>query len=362
MSRLSPAPVRTFSIGFDRREYTELEHARTVARRFGTEHEEFTVTPHAAAVLPDLVAHFGEPFGDSSAVAVWYLAELARKHVTVALNGDGGDELFGGYLWYGTGLRLAAAARWLQPWARALSGGLERGRLLAVLPRRAAKALALIGSTDSARFATLRRSLDDARRRGLYSREFAARANGAALEYLERAYDSGNPDLLQAMSLTDLVTYLPEDLLVKVDRMTMAWALESRSPFLDTRVVELALTMPAGLKLGDGVGKRIVKQAFGGLFPPGFLDRPKMGFSLPIDEWLRAELAPTVQARLLGPALADTGIVDGAAIRALVREHEAGRSHGAVLWNLLMLSEWFERYGRRARWADVPSRRWGQVA
>ena len=145
MSRLSAEPVRTFSIGFDRREYTELEHARTVARQFKTEHEEFTVTPDAAAIFPNLVEHFGEPFGDSSAVAVWYLSQLTRKRVTVALNGDGGDELFGGYLWYGTGLRLAAAARWLRPWARALSGGLELGGLLDRLPRRAAKALALAG-------------------------------------------------------------------------------------------------------------------------------------------------------------------------------------------------------------------------
>jgi asparagine synthase (glutamine-hydrolysing) len=362
MSRLSPTPIRTFSIGFDRREYTELDHARTVARRFKTEHEEFTVTPDAAAVLPDLVRHFGEPFGDSSAVAVWYLAELARKRVTVALNGDGGDELFGGYLWYGTGLRLAAAARWLRPWARALSGGLGRGRLLAMLPRRAAKALALIGSTDEARFAALRRSLDAGRRDGLYSREFALRANGAALAYLEDAYERGSADPLHAMSVTDLVTYLPEDLLVKVDRMTMAWALEGRSPFLDTRVVELALSMPARLKLGAGGGKRVVKRAFGGLFAPGFLDRPKMGFSLPVDEWLRGELAPLVEARVLGPSLADAGIVDGGALRALVREHAAGRSHGAVLWNLLMLGEWFERYGGRARWAEGAPRRLDRVA
>ena len=114
------------------------------------------------------------------------------------------------------------------------------------------------------------------------------------------------------MSVTDLVTYLPEDLLVKVDRMSMAWALEARSPFLDTRVVELALAMPAWLKRDSAGGKRIVKQAFGGLFPAGFLERPKMGFSLPVDEWLRAELAPIVHSRLLGSTLADTGIVDGA--------------------------------------------------
>ncbi len=145
----------------------------------------------------------------------------------------------------------------------------------------------LLGSTDSARFATLRRSLDDTRRRGLYSPEFASRANGAALEYLEGAYDRASEDLLRAMSVTDIVTYLPEDLLVKVDRMSMAWALEARSPFLDTRVVELALAMPAWLKRDSAGGKRIVKQAFGGLFPAGFLERPKMGFSLPVDEWLR---------------------------------------------------------------------------
>src|SRR5262249_34872362 len=143
--------VRTFSIGFDRKEYNELEHARTVARRFQTEHEEFVVTPDAAAVLPDVVRHFGEPFGDSSALPVWYLSQLARKHVTVALTGDGGDELFGGYSWYGTGLKLAAAARRMGRLAQAISRCAPRGGLRGMLPRKVAKVLDLVGSSDAAR-------------------------------------------------------------------------------------------------------------------------------------------------------------------------------------------------------------------
>jgi asparagine synthase (glutamine-hydrolysing) len=354
MSRLLPDPVRTFSIGFDRHEYSELVHARTIARHFKTDHQEFTVTPDAAAIFPELVEHFGEPFGDSSAVAVWYLAQLTRKRVTVALNGDGGDELFGGYPWYQTGSRLAAAARWLGPLARALSVGPGGAYLRHRLPYRAAKALTLLGTTDSARFAALRRTLEDTRRQSLYSREFAARSGATALAYLEDAYDEAGHDALRAMSLTDLITYLPEDLLVKIDRMSMAWGLEARSPFLDTRVVDLAMAIPARLKQDASGGKRILKTAFGGLFPSGFLERPKMGFSLPVNEWLRKELAPLVRARLLGPALADTGILNLQAVHALVREHEAGRSHGPLLWNLLILSEWFERYGRRSYWADPP--------
>ena len=346
MSRLSAEPVRTFSIGFDRKKYTELEHARVVARRFKTEHEEFVVTPDAAAALPDMITHFGEPFGDSSALAVWYLAQLARKHVTVALTGDGGDELFGGYDWYRSGLRLAAAARWLGPVARTA----QRLGVRDMLPRKLAKAVDLLGRDDAARFAAIRQTLEQKNRVALYEPRFACRARVAALEYLEHAYDGMGGDHLRAMTITDLMTYLPEDLLVKVDRMSMAFGLEARSPILDTKVVELAFSLPARLKRNAKGGKRILKLAFGGMFPPGFLDRAKMGFSLPIDEWLRTELRPIVHARLLGSALMDLGIVNYRAVQTLIREQEQGRCHGAILWNLLMLGEWFERYGRRTRW------------
>jgi asparagine synthase (glutamine-hydrolysing) len=353
MSRMSTEPVRTFSIGFDRKEYTELEHARTVARRFKTEHEEFVVTPDAAAALPDVVTHLGEPFGDSSALCVWYLAQLARKHVTVALTGDGGDELFGGYPWYATGRRLAAAARWTGTPAHAMAWAGRRSGLERVLPRKVVKALDLVGRSDAARFAALRRSLEESRRMTLCTPEFGARAGNAALQYLEQAYETGDRSVLSAMTITDLVTYLPEDLLVKVDRMSMAVALEARSPFLDVNVVELALSMADPLKQGPGGGKRIVKETFGGLFPAGFLDRPKMGFTLPIDEWLRTELRRLVEATVLGSALLDLKIVDAEAVRVLLREHQAGRSHGTILWNLLILGTWFERYGGRARWNGV---------
>src|SRR5205807_1314703 len=151
MARLSSKPVRTFSIGFDREAYSELAYARQVARLFKTEHEEFVVKPDAVAVLPDLAEHFGEPFGDSSALPVWYLAELARQHVTVALNGDGGDELFAGYPWYATGARLAAVARWLPPIVRAALRRPDTRRLLRQLPRLAAKGLDLAARPEAAR-------------------------------------------------------------------------------------------------------------------------------------------------------------------------------------------------------------------
>jgi asparagine synthase (glutamine-hydrolysing) len=351
MSRLSSTRVRTFSIGFDRAAYTELPHARRVADLFKTDHHEFVVEPDAASALPDLVVHFGEPFGDASALPVWYLARLARRHVTVALNGDGGDELFAGYPWYATGTRLAAAARRLPPVVRtALSHNTAR-RLLQVLPRRVAKGLVLAIHDDAARFAALRRATDDPVRGGLYTPAFAAQVDGAALSYLEHAYrEVGAGNLLQAMTLTDITTYLPEDLLVKVDRATMAHALEARSPFLDTEVVALALALPPRLKYDGNGTKRIVKKLFGPLFPPGFLDRPKMGFSLPVDEWLRNELRGRLEARLFTGALADANIVDPGAVRRLLQEHNAGRSHGALLWNLLMLAEWFERFGGLACW------------
>jgi asparagine synthase (glutamine-hydrolysing) len=302
-------------------------------------------------VLPDLAQHFGEPFGDSSALPVWYLAKLARARVTVALNGDGGDELFAGYPWYATATRLATAARWLPPVVRAALRSSAGQRLLRALPRQQAKGLDFATRDDASRFAALRRTLEEPVRAQLYAPGFEARVDGAALAYLDQAYRAaGTRDPLQAMAITDVTTYLPEDLLVKVDRMTMAHALEARSPFLDARVVELALAWPAWLKRDTSGGKRILKQTFGSLFPPGLLDRPKMGFSVPVDEWLRAELRLTLEARLFRGVLADAGILEPAAVRSLLREHDGGRSRGATLWNLLMLAEWFERFGGATRW------------
>jgi asparagine synthase (glutamine-hydrolysing) len=351
MSRVSSKRVCTFSIGFDRAAYTELPHARVVADLFKTDHHEFVVEPDAVSALPDLVAHFGEPFGDASALPVWYLARLARQHVTVALNGDGGDELFAGYPWYATGARLAATARWLPPAVRAALRRHPARRWLQALPRYAAKGLDLAVRDDADRFAALRRTVDEPVRGGLYTPEFAMRVDGAALAYLEQRYrEAGAGDPLQAMSLTDIATYLPEDLLVKVDRTTMAHALEARSPFLDTAVVECALALPPRLKYDGNGTKRIVKKLFGPLFPPGFLERPKMGFSLPVNEWLRSDLRGRLEARLFTGALAEANIVDTDAVRRLLREHDAGRSRGSILWNLFMLAEWFERFGGMARW------------
>ena len=345
MSRLSDKPVRTFSIGFDREPYSELPYARRVAELFKTEHEEFVVKPDAAGVLPDLAEHFGEPFGDSSALPVWYLSQLARSRVTVALNGDGGDELFAGYPWYATAARLAGIARRVPRIARGR-------RLQHALPRAYAKGLDLLARDDATRFAALRRTLEEPIRARLYAPALAARVDGAALSYLDAAYrGAGTDDLVRAMAITDVMTYLPEDLLVKVDRMAMAHALEGRSPFLDAEVVELALAWPARLKRDANGGKRILKRAFGPLFPPGFLDRPKMGFSAPVDEWFRSELRWRLEARLFGGVFAEAALVEPGAVRALLREHDAGRSHGATLWNLLMLAEWFERFGGSMRWS-----------
>src|SRR3989449_798023 len=279
-------------------------------------------------------------------------AHSARRSVRVPWSGHGGEELLAGCPWYAPGARLAAAAQWIPPLAQALLRRAPARRWVHPLPRRAAKGLDLASRDDAARFAALRRTLEEPVRAGLYTSQFAARVDGAALAYLEQTYRQvGARDLLQAMTLTDMTTYLPEDLLVKVDRATMAHALEARSPFLDTDVVELALTMPARLKRDGNGTKRIVKKLFGPLFPPGFLERPKMGFSLPVDEWLRGELRGRLEARLLTGALVDAGIVQPTMITRLVSEHDAGRSRGSVLWTLLMLAEWFERFGGSARWS-----------
>jgi len=340
MSRASAKPVRTFSIGFDYEPMSELPHARVIAERYRTDHHEFRVSADAAAILPAVVRHFGEPFGDSSALPTWYVSEAARRHVTVVLNGDGGDELFGGYAWYRTGLMLDRAAslapRWLIGLALQLplsSGGRAR---------RWAERLAM---DPPARFASLRRFLDPSWKRRLYSSELLQRIDSLADRYLVELYQAGFDDVLSRMQHVDLMSYLPEDLLVKVDRMTMAHSLEARSPLLDHELLELSTRIPAELKVGPAGTKLLLREAVADLFPVGFLDRPKMGFSVPLARWLRGELRTECERKLLGGALADRRWFDAATLRQIVEQHmSAKRDWSAQLWNLLMLAEWLEAY------------------
>ena len=339
MSTISPGPIKTFSIGFPDPRYNELAHARVVARHYRTEHHEWMVEPQALDVLPQIVRTYGEPYGDSSAIPTWYLSRLARSHVTVALNGDGGDELFGGYPWHRVIPVLNRMASFAVP-------SLMRGiASMGMLPRRARTLAELLSMTESQRVQRLRSFLTNSGRERLYHREFRDRVGRSADRYLEQVYDSGSLDRYDRVFRMDLLSYLPDDLLVKVDRASMAHGLECRSPLLDHLLLEFACRLPASWKIRWGRSKYIFKEAIRPLFPRGFLDRPKMGFSVPIGEWFKGEWRSWVSEALLDGPLAQRSILDRHELRAILAEHGSGRrNRETLIWNLAMLSLWFEQY------------------
>lgn len=329
-------PVKTFTIGFEDREgFDERPFARSVAERFGTEHHEFVVHPEAVDLVEQLVWHHDQPFGDSSAVPTYLLNQVARTEVTVALSGDGGDELFGGYERFAAGLAADRFASLPKPARRAVTGGLDAlpagafGGRGARAQRFAAEAeqglpwayLAWISYVSEPWRRRLLAQPGDAARRA-YGRRWEATAGARPL------------DRLLALNLE---TYLLDDLLVKADRMSMAHALEVRSPFLDTDLVELAIMLPPRLKVRGLSLKRVLKQAVADLLPADVLNRPKRGFGVPLDRWFREDLEAYANAALGAAARVRTHVV-GAELDRLLAEHRDGiRNHGHALWTLLTL-------------------------
>jgi asparagine synthase (glutamine-hydrolysing) len=347
MSQLGKGPVRTFSIGFPVPEYDETRYAAVAARRFGTLHEEFRVEPDAVDVLPKLVWHFDEPFADSSAIPTWYVSQLTRRHVTVALTGDGGDELFAGYPRY--------RAVWLAAWLDRAPAGLRRvlaSRLWQMLPasprqksfrRRLKRFLEAFGQTPARRYLEWISIFHEAQRAELYSDDFlAALPDADPLDFLAAALaQSQGRDPVTAASLADLATYLPCDLMRKVDTASMAHGLECRQPFLDHRVVELAARLPIGLKFRRGRGKGLLREVFSDLLPPVIRRRKKMGFGVPLDHWFRGPLAGFAREVLLDPRTLQRGIFREVAVRRLLDAHLSGRfDHSYRLWALLFLELW----------------------
>jgi asparagine synthase (glutamine-hydrolysing) len=351
MQQYATAPVKTFTVGFPEPEYDETAAARRVAEHLGTEHHELRVVPDIAAVLPKLAWHFDEPFGDSSAVPTYYLAQQTRRRVTVALSGDGGDELFAGYDRY-RAVRLAAAIDRM-PWAlrAAIANKLwqrlptsGRQKSLSWRMRRLAAALA---APPSGRYAKLMSVFDENQRAALYSDDFLSRLpNQDPADFMMAALARASKrDSATAASLADLVTYLPGDLCQKVDIATMAQGLECRQPMLDHRVVELAIAMPLRWKLHGGRGKRILEWAFGHLLPPEVFRRRKMGFGVPLDHWFRGELKALAHETLLSTKSLDRGYFRRAGIERLLFEHASSRfDHSARLWSLLMLELWHRQW------------------
>ena len=350
MSELQSAPVRTFTIGFEGDDgFDERPFARAVAERHGTEHTEFVVKPDAAGLLERLVWHYDQPFGDSSALPTYLLSELTSRHVTVALCGDGGDELFAGYERFAAALALARYERAVPRGARAaLARRAGAARSLARRPRGAKLRRALLRSDLSAPEGLLAWvsyvSAED--RRAL----LGSAAPGPGADAYGRIWNaSAGAVALDRLLDLNLRTYLLDDLLPKVDRMAMAHSLEVRSPFLDRELAEYAFTLPPGarLRVRDMSLKRILKAAVADLLPAGLLDRPKKGFGVPLDRWFRGELAPLVDGMLCAPDARIAGHLSGAAVRAMADEHRRGAAnHGHALWTLLTL----ETFLRREDW------------
>ena len=346
MQEASTRPVRTFTIGFPEQEFSEMPHAATVARHLGTEHSEFVVKPDMVQILPLLVRAYDEPFADHSSVPSYYVARETRRHVTVALNGDGGDEGFAGYKSYlpcqiyrvtdrvPLPLRraLASAANLAQP----LLGGFD-------LPRRVAGFVARLAQPPLERYAHTRTIFAADHKADLYTPELAAAVRALdPLEIVRTPFESGSmPTLLDRMLAADLETYLPDTLLPKMDIASMANSLEARSPFLDHVLLEFAARVPARLKLRGLTLKYILRRAARRYLPPEILKRPKQGFALPVRPWLRGELHQYARGVLLDRRAPGRGHFRPEGVRRLLDEHAAGtRDHGLRLWGLLMLELW----------------------
>ena len=340
MAELSNRPVKTFSIGFDQPQYDELPHARRVADAFGCEHHEFVVRPAAVEILPALVRHFGEPFADSSAVPSWYLAKLTREQVTVALNGDGGDELFAGY-----GRHLAN--RLAEDWQKV--PGLMRRSAERVARMRL---LADVGGSRVTRFATAASLSRPDRYRawaGIFSRDLVCELTAAVPaeeQTVPRAFaDVEDLDAVDAMLAVDTRFYLPTDLLVKMDITSMAHSLEVRSPLLDRELAEFVASLPSGFKLRRLTTKHLLKRAVAGRVPPANLRRPKRGFAVPIGHWLQHDLRSFLSDHLQPSRLAQAGLLRQAEIDRLIASHVTGAADYAHhLWVLLMLELWYRMF------------------
>ena len=348
MAEAGVAPVRTFSIGFEEPEYDELAYARLVARRYGTDHHELVVRPEVLDILPRLVWHYNEPYADASAIPTWYLAELTRHHVTVALTGDGGDESLAGYRRYVASRLAQRYATLLRPFHRPVAGllGAAPARLsrMAEAGRRFVEAL---GEPPPRRYACWVSHFDPALKEELTTPEFRRAAGDRdSLDHLTEAFGRAEgSDLVDTVLGVDVETYLPDDLLVKVDVATMAHGLEGRSPFLDHELMEFCAGLSSDLKLRRLTTKYLLKQAVRDLLPASVVNRPKQGFGVPIDRWLRGTLRGLAQEVLLDARTLQRGYFRPPVVRRLLDEHDRGRRDWHYqLWNLLVLELWHRTF------------------
>jgi asparagine synthase (glutamine-hydrolysing) len=356
MQAQSSVPVKTFAIGFREDAYNEAAFAAAVARHLGTDHTELYVTPgEALEVIPRLPEIYDEPFADPSQIPTFLVSKLARRSVTVSLSGDGGDELFGGYNRYFWAGRIGNVLRWIPRVARRGAAAVVTaispdrwGALFSVIPGRVRpsnagdqihKVASLFGVRSRAEmYAALTSHWKGAQ---------PVISHPAGISASDEWADVGS--FTESMMYLDLVTYLPDDILVKLDRATMAVSLEGRAPFLDHRVVEFAWRLPLAMKVKDGQGKMILRRLLARYVPTSLFERPKMGFGVPIDRWLRGPLKEWAEELLDEKRLQRDGFFNVATIRNRWSEHLSGRRNWQYdLWNILMFQAWMDATRREA--------------
>jgi asparagine synthase (glutamine-hydrolysing) len=348
MAAAASQQVKTFSIGFAQEEYNELPLARLTAERFGTDHEEFTVEPDAIEIVPKLVRHYGEPFADSSAIPSFYLAELTRRQVTVALNGDGGDESFAGYLRY-VANNLSRGLDFVpQPLRRsvaAAAGHLPAGNARGMRSY-ARRFLTSVGEDAPGRYADQICIFDGTERDALLGEAAPASIRSETETVIsDRWHQASGRSRLDVLLETDVNTYLPGDLLVKMDIASMAYSLEARSPLLDPDLMQFAASLPAKYKARFADKKWILRRAYRGRIPDEVLGGKKRGFGVPLGAWFRNELRDFTRDVLLDPVSRSRGLIREGPVRALLDQHDGGGADRSMqIWTLLMLELWHREF------------------
>jgi asparagine synthase (glutamine-hydrolysing) len=351
MAKTSDAPVLASSVGFADREFNELDRAQRIADHLGCRLDRTVIEPDVESLLPKLAWHLDEPFGDSSAVPTYYVSAAARQRVTVALSGDGGDELWAGYAWHRVESWEAGARQRLGAAGCGVAGALGRLLPLSVKGARSLRHLALPPDEACARKHGYQQ-FDDRWKRSLYSGDFAGATRDADpfAPFVSRYRACASADPMDRVMYLDVKTYLVDDILTKVDKMSMAVSLEARVPLLDHTLLEFAARVPSGLKLRRGTSKHLLREALHRHVPREMFQGPKHGFTAPIGHWLRGSLRSLASDLLFDGRLRRRGLFEPRAVERLWQEHQAQRvDHQHRLWSLVMLELWFREFADRAR-------------
>jgi asparagine synthase (glutamine-hydrolysing) len=348
MSKIMNRPVTTCSIGFPEKEYNEADYARQVARQFNTEHHEEMVAPKALEVLDKLAWHYDEPFADSSAIPTYYVSKIARQHVTVALGGDGGDETFAGYRRYLFDHRENQLRNMLPAGLRrTIFGPLGRWYPGLAWAPQMFRAKATFQSLSRSPLEGYFNSVSIFRpdeKAALFTEDFKCRLKDYdSLDVFRKYYDEADTaDPLSRIQYVDIKTYLPDDILTKVDRASMAVSLELRAPILDHKLMEMAAAMPSGLKLHGKTGKYIFKKSFESILPNNILYRPKQGFAVPLDRWFRRDLKELAYTAIMK---SEDGILNRDCLSKIWKQHQSGTfDRSAYLWSVLMFRKWQDSF------------------